>query len=545
MKRFKKLLVLLLSLVLMVGCGSGGATDTGNEETVGTSVVRVAQDIDLATMDHHIATDATSFIAQSMMLSGLYALDENNAPVPELAVDTQISDDGLTYTFTLADAKWANGDPVTANDFVFSWRRLADPATASEYQFIVNTINLLNAGEVIAGNKPVEELGVKAIDDKTLEVKLALPCDFLLSLMAFPPFFPLNQAFYESQGDQYGLEYDNLLACGPYVMDGWTPGNSWTFVKNENYFRNDETNDRVDRVEFKFIQDTQSAMLEYQQGNLDVVSLTGEQVDAYSGDPEFNQRLQGYLWYLSINFTVDKFNNDNLRNALAYGIDRDTIATNVLKDGSVGADGIIPIALASGPDGGDFRDTAGEVTVYDPAKAQAFYEDAKAELGGDVTIDLMFEDTEASKAVAEYIQNNWETNCPGLTVTLNSKPKKTRLDLMNHQEYEVALTRWGPDYADPQTYIELFISTNEDNNVGRFKNDEYDKLVYDATVGEDCADSQARWQDLLEAEKVLIENNGVIPVYQNGGAIMIKSKVKGIEFHSAGVDSYRNISLSE
>ncbi|MCI5774587.1 MAG: peptide ABC transporter substrate-binding protein [Erysipelotrichaceae bacterium] len=543
MKKIKKVLCLLLCLLLMVGCSSGGNEQgqTSSGSTGGESVVRVAQDTDLSTMDHHIATDATSFIAQSMMFSGLTALDKNNQPVPELAKSWDVSEDGLVYTFHLVDAKWADGTPVTANDFVYAWQRLANPDTASEYAFILSTINLVNADKVTAGELPVDQLGVKAVDDKTFEVTLDLPCNYLLSLMAFPSFFPMNQAFTEAQGDQYSLSPANLLACGPYVMESWTPGNSWVFVKNDQYFKADEIT--TEKVEFKFIQDTQSAMLEYQSGNLDVVKLMGEQVAAYQQDPEFTNRLEGYLWYLSINFTNEKFQNDNLRKALALAVDRETIATNVLKDGSIAAEGLVPVALSSDSNGVDFRESAGLLTSYDPAEAAKYYEKAKEELGGDVTIDLLFEDTEASKAVAEYIQNNWETNLPGLTVTLNSKPKKTRLDLMRSQDYEVGLTRWGPDYADPQTYLDLFISDNLSNNVGRYKNADYDAKVIAGTAGEDAANPEARWQDFIDAEKIIVDTVGVIPVYQNGGAYMIKSNVKGIEFHSAGVDSYRNITV--
>lgn len=543
MKKMKKVLSLLLCMLLMVGCSSGndGQAGTSTNETSGESVVRIAQDTDLSTMDHHIATDGTSFIAQTMMLSGLTALDANNQPVPELAESWDVSDDGLVYTFHLVDANWSDGTPVTANDFVYAWQRLANPDTASEYAFILSTINLVNADAVTSGEMPVDQLGVKAIDDKTLEVTLDLPCNYLLGLMAFPSFFPLNQAFYEAQGDQYALSPANLLACGPYVMESWTPGNSWVFVKNDQYFKADEIT--TERVEFKFIQDTQSAMLEYQSGNLDIVKLTGEQVDAYKNEAEFTNRLEGYLWYLSINFTVDKFQNDNLRKALALSIDRETIATNVLKDGSIAAEGLIPVALASDTSGVDFRESAGTVTEYDPEAAAEYYEKAKEELGGDVTIDLLFEDTEASKAVAEYIQNNWETNLPGLTVTLNSKPKKTRLDLMNDQAYDICLTRWGPDYADPQTYLDLFISTNEANNAGRYNNADYDAKVLAGTSGEDATDAEARWQDFIDAEKIIVDTVGVIPVYQNGGAYMIKSNIKGVEFHSAGVDSFRNITV--
>ncbi|MFV0550880.1 MAG: peptide ABC transporter substrate-binding protein [Anaerorhabdus sp.] len=541
MKKLKYFTVLALVIALVAGCSSkpadGGAT--GGTSTEGKSKVVVATDTDLSTMDHNIATDGTSFIAQTLVFSGLTELDENNMPIPEMAESWDINEDGTVYTFHLADAKWSNGTPVTANDFVYGWHRLIDQATASEYAFILSTITLKNADAVAAGELPLDELGVKALDDKTLEVTLDAPCDFLLGLLAFPSFFPLNQEFYEAQGDQYSLSPANMIYNGPYVMTSWTPGNSYSFAKNPEYFKADTID--VEEIDFKFIQDTQSAMLEYQSGNLDVVKLSGEMVDAYKDQEGFTNRLQGYLWYLSLNFDVPELANDDLRQAIMYAVDRETIATNVLKDGSVAADGIIPIELSTGPDGKEYRDTAGKITNYDPAKAKEYYDKAKAALGKDVSIELLFEDTEASKAVAEYVQNNLETNCPGMTVTLNSKPKKTRLQMMQNGEYQMALHRWGPDYADPQTYLDLFL-VGASNNYGKYENQKYQDLMLEATQGESARDSQARWNLLVEAEKVLVqEDAGVIPVYQNGGAMMIKPNVSGVEFHSAGVDSYRHM----
>lgn len=537
MKKSKLLIVIGLVLSLLAGCagGAGTTTTTGGEKAEKSVVVQT--DADLSSMDHNIATDGTSFIAIALGIDGLTDLDANGVVLPDLAKSWDISEDGLTYTFHLDDAKWSNGTPVTAGDFVFGWQRLADPKTASQYNYLVQTLNIVNANEVVAGEKPVEELGVKAIDDKTLEVKLTLPVDFLLGMMAFPSFFPLNKEFYESKGDLYSTSPENLLYCGPYVMDSWTPGNNFTFSKNPDYFK--DHSDFVDKIEFKFIQDTQSAMLEFQSGNLDVVRLSGEMVDAYKTEPGFTERLQGYLWYLALNRTLDKLTNDNLLRALTLSVDRETIAKNVLKDGSIAAEGIIPVKLATGPNGKDYREDAGSLLSYDPAEAVKYYEAAKKELGGDVTIELLFEDSEASKAVAEYIQNNWETNLPGIKITLNSKPKKTRLELMRANTFEIGLTRWGPDYADPQTFLDLFLP---ENSKGRYTNEEYIKLVTDATKGALASDSQKRWDALKEAEKVLLTKEiGIIPVYQNGGAIMINPKVTGIDFHIAGVDSYRHM----
>lgn len=535
----KRPLVLAMAGTMLVGCGSSaGGSATGT--TSGGSSVTVAMDADLNTMDYDLATDGNSFIMQSMCVSGLAMLDADGQPQPDLAEKWDVSEDGKTYTFHLRDGiKWSNGDPVTADDFVYGWRRLVDPDTASEYNFIVSTIGVVNADEVIAGEKPVEDLGVEATDDSTFVVHLTQPCGFLLGLMAFPSFFPLNQKFYEEKGDQFGVgSVDDILYCGPYTMTDWQAGNQYTFTKNDDYWDADAVD--TDTVTFKFLQDTQSAMLEFQQGNIDVVKLASEQVDAYKNEEGFTTRLTGYAWRLDFNYEVDKLNNLDLRKAISLAIDRNSLADDVLKDGSIAAKGFIPEQFAYGPDGKDYRETSGDLidTDADADAAEAEYEKAKAALGGDVTIDLLYEDSEACKAVAENLQQQLQTALPGLTVTMNCKPKKTRLELSTSHQYEVMLTRWGPDYADPQTYLDLFRSTRA-GYTGTYVNDDYNTLLYKAFFGEDAADAEKRWADMVEAEKMLIDDVAMVPLYQNGGAMMINPKVSGIEFHSGGVDSYR------
>ena len=536
----KKPLAVAMAGTMLVGCGG---TSTGGGSTASTgasSSVTVAIDADLNTMDYEYATDGNSFIMQSMCVSGLAMLDSDGQAVPDLAESWDISDDGLTYTFHIREGvKWSNGTPVTANDFVYGWQRLVSPELASEYNFIVDTISVVNAAEVISGEKPLSDLGVEATDDSTFVVHLSQPCGFLLGLMAFPSFFPLNQEFYESKGDQFGIgTTEDLLYCGPYTMTDWQAGNQYTFTKNGDYWNADAV--ETETVTFKFLQDTQSAMLEFQQGNIDVVKLASEQVDAYKDEEGFTTRLEGYGWRLDFNLFAEKINNLDLRKAISYAIDRTSIAEDVLKDGSVAAEGFIPKEFAYGPDGKDYRETAGNLlnATAEPEKAAEAYAAAVKTAGGDITIELLYEDSEASKAVAENIQQMLQTNCPGLTVEMNCKPKKTRLELSRNKEYEVMLTRWGPDYADPQTFMDLYRSTVPGYN-NTYSNDEYNEVMDRAFIGEDAADAEKRWADIIEGEKILIDDMAMVPVYQAGGAMMINPKVTGIEFHAGGVDSYR------
>ncbi len=534
---WKKTFAVTMAGALLAGCSSNSGSNAGAAGSSSNTVV-VAFDADLNTMDYQVATDGNSFIMQSMGISGLAELDAKGNAVEDLAESWDVSEDGKTYTFHLRDGiKWSNGEPVTAADFVFGWQRLVDPELASEYNFIMDTIGVVNAAEVIAGEKPVTDLGVEAVDEKTFVVHLNQPSGFLLGLMAFPSFFPVNQKFFEEKGDKYAQSIDDLLYCGPYTMTDWQTGKQYTFTKNGDYWNAD--NIEAETVTFEFLQDTQSAMLEYQQGNIDVVKLASEQVDAYSEEEGFQTRLQGYAWRLDLNFSNEKLANKDLREAVSKAIDRDSIAKDVLKDGSVAAEGFIPKEFAYF-NGEDYRETVGNLLTEDVKEAQAAYEKAKAALGGDVTLELLFEDSEACKAVAENLQSQLQTNLPGLTIELNSKPKKTRLDIMNKNEHEMGLTRWGPDYADPQTFLDIYKS-NRSGFSGTYDNAKYNELLDKAETGADAADFEKRWQDLIDAEKILLDDYAIIPVYQNGGAMMINPAVTGIEFHNAGVDSYRHV----
>lgn len=547
---FKKTLAAAMAAVMIAGCG-GSSSGGGSSEPVAepTSAI-IAINADLNTMDHHVATDGGSFIMQSLCIGGLASLDAAGQPVPDLAESWDISDDGTEYTFHIRDnANWSDGTPVTANDFVYGWKRLNDPELASEYAFILETIGVKNAGPSYRGEVSLDELGVAAADDKTFVVTLEQPCGFLLGLMAFPSFFPLNQEFFEAHESSYSQTIDDLLYAGPYVFSNWEPNTEYTFTKNPDYWNAAAFEDAVDEVVFRFVSEAQSAALAYQQGDVDVVTLTGDLVDAYSSDPGFTNRLQGYAWRLNVN-TMDPDNgkvlsNLNLRKALSLAIDREVIVNDVLKDGSVVAEGFVPKEFAYGPDGKDYRVTAGNMLDYDIDAAKAALEEAKKELGVDkISIELLYEtDSEAPGQVCTVLQRMWTDNL-GVDITLVPKTKKERLDLMNNLDYELGFTRWGPDYADPQTYLDIFKSDTTGYNNYYF-NDEYDAVLNKGETGEDAADPEARWQDMIDAEQILLDDFGVIPVYQNGGAMLINPNVKGIEFHSAGVDSYRHIVKSE
>ena len=552
MAKLKKSITSALALTMLAGCSSSTAASEKTSSSSGganNDVVTIATATDVISWDTCIATDGTSFLAQMMFTSGLMWTGEDGLPECDLAEDYTVSDDGLVYTFTIRDdAVWSNGDPVTANDFVYAWRRLIDPDTASEYNWMLSTMNVKGAEAYDPeSGAAVEDLGIVALDDKTLEITLTKPTGYFLSLLAFPTQFPLNEEYVEGLGDQYATSADNLLSCGAYVIKDWTPGESYSFVLNENYWDYDNmvADGIVNEVDYRVIQDTQTALMEYEAGNMQVVTLSGEQVTANKDSDGYTAKLNAFNFYLScnINNTDDEtLKSVNVRKAMSYALDRDTIADS-LNDGSIAAEGIIPFELASNPDGSgnDFRADNGALVSYDVDEAKKYYEEACEELGTDsISIELLYGSDEGDSVIkaAEQIQSFLEA--AGFEVSLNAKPKKERLNLMSDHDYQVALTRWGPDYADPQTYMDLFVSTNTSNNSGGYDSEEYDALVAEAESG--TVSDVDRWNDFLEAEKVLIsEDMAVIPVYQSGGAMLISPDITGIVFHQIGGDDYKHI----
>lgn len=542
MRKFKMVLSTLFVLGLLSGCGGSkeAAPTEAKKEAVKSNIVTIANDVELSSMDTGLATDGTSFEAIASVLEGLYQLDGAGNTIPGMAVKEEISEDGKVHTFTLRDAKWSDGQPVTANDFVFAWRRLANPKTASEYAYMIGVAGVKNAEAVMSGEKPITELGVTAVDDKTLKVELDYPVPFFDQLAAFPPFYPIREDFYDKYKEQYALTPEAILSNGAFKMTEWNQGANYTMVKNDQYYDADKV--KIDGLNFQVVKDAQSAMVAFDQGNVDYVKLTGEMVDQYKESPELINTLGGYLWYISPNQKVPGLENANLRRALALSFDKEQIAEHLLKDGSIAANFAVPVKLAVGPDGKDFRETTPSYLNVDKAKAKEYYEKAKQELGKDkFAYELVFEDTEASKKVAEYLKSEIETNLPGMTINLKQQPKKARLQLMQNGVYELGLTRWGPDYADPMTYLDMWI-TGASYNYGSWSSKEYDKLIFDTSKGDLTGKPAERWEALKQAEKVCMDDAAIFPVYQTGSAVMIKKDLTGFEFHSVGVPTiYKNI----
>ena len=563
MKNAKSLLAFGVAAAMALaatGCGGSATSASSAAESTssasqateaestsaGSGTLNIMLETPVESLDPQLATDGTSFEVIADYTDGLMQMDADGAAVPACAESYEVSEDGTTYTFHIReDAVWSNGDPVTANDFVFAWQRAVDPANASEYSYMLSDIGqIVNAAEIIAGEKDVSELGVTAVDDKTLEVQLNVPVSYFLSLMYFPTYYPVNQAFFESCGDTFATSPETTLSNGAFVLTSYEPAaTAFELVKNETYYDADKV--QLAGLNYQVIQDSQQALMSYQNGDLDTTLLNGEQVDQVKDDPEFTSVGAGYLWYISPNIKeVPELANLNLRLAMTFALDRDSICNDVLKDGCAPTYTAVPPEFAAGPDGSDFsadQTMFADVCAYDPDKALEYYEAAKTELSQDTfTFDMVVDADDAPQKVAQVVKEQLETTLPGMTINLTIEPKKQRVEDMQNGNFQLGLTRWGPDYADPMTYLGMWVTDNS-NNYGFWSNADYDAIIAECTTGDLCTDPEGRWSALYDAEKIVMDEAVIFPLYTQCNAEMVSSAVSGIEFHPVALNRvYKN-----
>ncbi|SHN66149.1 oligopeptide transport system substrate-binding protein [Butyrivibrio hungatei DSM 14810] len=561
----KKFLSIMLASALalsMIGCGSSAVSgvseqkDTTAEETDSAQAdnatttdagessgedLNVMLETPVESLDPQQATDGTSFEVIADYTDGLMQMDADGQAVNALAESIDVSEDGLTYTFHIReDANWSNGEPVTAADFVFAWQRAVDPEVASEYSYMLSDIGqIVNAQDIIDGAKDKSELGVTAVDDKTLEVKLNVPVSYFLSLMYFPTFYPVNQAFFESCADTYATSPETTLSNGAFVLDDYQPAATTIHLtKNPDYYDADRV--KLPGLNYQVIQDSQQALMSYQSGDLDTTLVNGEQVDQVKDDPAFKAIGAGYLWYISPNIQeVKELQNVNIRYAITMALNREAITTDVLKDGSAPTYTAVPMDFAAGPDGSDFsadQEKFKEVCRYDADAAVEYWNKGLEELGvTELTITMIHDADDAPIKVAQVVKEQLETTLSGLTVELQQMPKKERVQRMQEGEFELGLTRWGPDYADPMTYLGMWV-TNNSNNYGFWSNKDYDAIIAECTTGETAMDASARWSALYDAEQIVMDEAVIFPLYTQCNAELISTSVSGIEFHPVALN---------
>lgn len=524
----------MLASVALAGCGETkeeNATQTGE-----TGALDKVQELNLSivgepsSLDSSLATDSASFTLIENLNEGLVRLDKDGKVVPGVAKSWKVSEDGLTYTFELRDnAKWSNGDAVTANDFAFAWKRTLDPATKSQYAFIVTWIK--GGADFNAGKGSADQVAVKAINDTTLEVTLDSPKTYFLSQMAFPTYFPQNEKFVKAQGDKYGAEVATSLYNGPFKLTEWNHEQSMKFEKNENYWDKDAV--KLATVNWQMINDNNSRLNLYETGSLDYIGLVRDQIQQFKDSAEIHDETVLTSWYVQFNQRVKALQNAKIRQAMTYAIDGQAFVDVTLNNGSVPATGLVPWGVGDGQ-GGEYVKSLGDVMNRKdnaPTKAKAMLEAGMKEAGLSEfpKIKLLTSDSTTARKQAEFIQEQWRATL-GITVDVEPVPSKLRFKRSAEGDFDMVVSGWSPDYNDAMSFLEMWETGSDFNETG-WSNPQYDELIKKAKAEPDLKKHVQLMQD---AEKLLIKEMPIGPLNFDASKYLLKPYVKELGLPKIG-----------
>ncbi|MGG0456727.1 peptide ABC transporter substrate-binding protein [Bacillus mycoides] len=536
MKRKKRRLMVMALVTSLFLTACNNKANKGDAEAK-KQVLNVTVSEEIPSLDTTKTMDGTSAHVMQNIFEGLYVLDEQDHPIPAVAKSFERSEDGKKYTFDLRkDAKWSNGDSVTANDFMFAWRRAVSHETAFQYAYMLFYIK--NAKEINKGTIPLNELGVKVIDDYKLEVELEQPIPYFLQLLALPIYLPQHESFLKEQGKNYGLEPSNLIYNGPFVLEKWKHEQEFQLKKNATYW--DQKKVKLDEINFHIVKDTMTAVNLYEAGDLDRVPINSQVVDKYKGNKELHMSSDPGIAMLRFNEKNNALANKKVRQSISLALNKDDFVAHFINNGAKPASGLVPVGHINEGTGKDFRKENGNLSPYDLQNAKKVWEEAKKELGVEqVKLEFLTFEQDNAKRMAEYIKGDLEKNLQGLTIQIKQQPFKQKLQLEQTGDYDISMSNWGPDYKDPISYIELF-TTDNPNNKMNYSNLHYDELIKKAK-SDLVLDQKKRWETLQEAERILLEDAAVAPLYHIGSAYVQKDYVKGIEKHQfGGVYTYKN-----
>jgi len=560
MKRKAKWSFLATALIafalILSACGSGGSqnsssTGSGSGKLAAKQVLNVVTVNDVPTLDYTQITDLYSNSTLEQVQAGLTRMHNNKVEYDLATGPPKISADKKVYTFTLRDAKWADGKQITAQQFVYGWQHENDPKSKPLYNFTYASVGIKNAAQIQDAKSPmygkVDQLGIKAIDDKTLEVDFDKPApEYALSLFSQSEFYPQRQDIIEKYGDKYGSTADSIMADGPFKLASWDQGSSYTLEKNPSYWNAKSI--KVNQVNVNVVKELATAINLYDTGKADTVALTGDFIDqekAKNAD-QVHENLMANMEFLYIGENKNKdLKNLNLRKALNAAINRKDFTNILLKDGSIPSNYVVPKDFVPGPDGKDFRaDTPDGYPAGGASDAKKYWNQAKKELGvTSETLTLLSPNDSTYKATDEFIANQISKNLPGVKVTINEQPWENYLKLNQASQYDLAFSGWSPDYRDPMTYQDIWTTDNPQNTTG-WSDKQYDALI--AQANNETGDVAKRWQAMKDAEKEMMSQYPIVPLYQQGRTSAQKPYVHGLSRPLYGPDvDFTGVSISK
>jgi ABC-type oligopeptide transport system substrate-binding subunit len=504
---------------------------------VAEKVLRMANMAEPETLDPHKSstTDASNILRN--LFEGLMVLDPSGKVAPGVAESFSISEDGLIYTFRLRDnAKWSNGEPVTAPDFVYSLRRIEDPKTHSQYAEVLYPIK--NAEEVNTGKAALTDLGVAARDAKTVEITLKAPTPYFLQLLTHTSSLPVNEKAVTRFGDEW-LKPGNMVSNGAYMLDDVKPNSHIRIVKNPNYW--DATKVTIDAVVFDPSEDRAAVLKRYRAGEFDVVrDLPDDQLGWLRQNMPKELHIAPYagVYYYAMNTTKPPFNDKRVRVALSMAINREILVEKITAGGQLPAYGFVPDGTANyTPQRVSWRTMS---QAEREAAAQKLLREAGYGPNKPLRFELTYNTSENHKRIAVALAAMWKKI--NVNVDLVNTEWKVHLNNMRIGNFQMGRISWIADYNDAQTYLFLSQTSTKQQNYSRFSNPEYDRLMDEASL---TGDARKRAALLEQAEGILLEELPVIPIYFNVSKNLVSTKVKGWQDNPLDYEYARNLSLAE
>ncbi|GKV55263.1 dipeptide-binding protein DppE [Sporosarcina sp. NCCP-2222] len=503
-----------------------GTDGSGEEASAGDQVLYLNNGQEPTSFDPSIGFDAVSWSALNNIMEGLTRLDENHKAVEATAEKIDISDDGLTYTFHIRDnAKWSNGDPVVAGDFVFAWKHMLNPDTASPAAFLAYFIEGAEAYNNKEGS--ADDIAIKAEDDKTFVVKLSAPNEAFLNIITNPSFFPINEKV-ATENPDWHTEAATFVGNGPFKLSSWDHNVSFEFEKNENYWDADAV--KLNKVHWAMVNDSNTEYQMYQSGELDLSGVPSELAEQLKDSDELVVEDQAGLYFYRFNTSMEPFTNTKIRRAFAMAVDQEEIVQYVTKNGEKPAHGFVAYGFI-GPDGKEFRDTVGDLISYNPDEAKKLLEEGMKEEGYTELpkVTLTYSTSESHQNIAIALQSKFK-EVLGADVELQNVEAKVFASEQKEFKYQLSRSSFLHDYADPVNALESFI-TGSSMNRTTWSNAEYDKLIEDI---KNQTDENKRWELLQDADRLLMEEMPVFPLYFYNQTTLEKPGVSGILRHPVG-----------
>ncbi|GAA0135903.1 oligopeptide ABC transporter substrate-binding protein OppA [Paenibacillus sp. YSY-4.3] len=563
MKKNKSLL-LLLTLVLalstlLAACGSNdkGASEggknnapaenasSGEEKLAADQTLRVNLSAEPPTFDPAQAQDSQANTVLKTMYEGLARMDEHGQPIPAAAEKWDV--DGTKYTFHLRqDAKWSNGDPVTANDFVFAWERVLSPNTQPAAPYAYQLYYLKNGQEYNEGKiTDFSQVGVKAVDEYTLEVELVAPTPYFLGLTSFYTYYPVHQSVKDDA--KWAVDASKMIVNGPFTLTSWIKGQTIEVSKNENYWDKDSIT--LNKITMSLVNSGATELTSYRNNELDRAGhpngeIPTDQIPIVQKELKDEYKVKGIAstYYYQFNLTAKPFDNAKIRKAFAMAIDRQIIVDKVTLGGQIPAFGFVPPGIKGIND--EFRaENKDDFFTENVEEAKKLLEEGMQEEGYTKLpeITLTYNSSEGHKKIALAVADMWKQNL-GVDVKTENQEWGVFIENRQNLNYQIARAGWSADYNDPMTFIDMWTSNSGNNDIG-FKNEEYDKLVAEAKATED---NEKRNENFKKAEEILVKDNmAIMPVYYYSNVAVEKPWLKNVVLDFSGAIDYTRAYITD